>query len=74
MHRMFCVLLSVVLFINANAQQMQRISKTVLQDKIKGGWAGQTIGVTFGGPYEFQFQGTFIGEYQPIYMEDSGMI
>ncbi len=31
-----------------------------------GGWAGQTIGVTFGGPYEFQFNGTFIGDYQPL--------
>ncbi|PWU03916.1 MAG: hypothetical protein C5B52_02495, partial [Bacteroidetes bacterium] len=42
------------------------ISKQKLQDKIKGGWAGQTIGVTFGGPMEFRFQGTFIGDYQPI--------
>lgn len=42
------------------------ISKQQLQDKIKGGWAGQTIGVTFGGPYEFQFNGTFIGDYQPL--------
>ena len=42
------------------------ISKATLQDKIRGGWAGQTIGVTFGGPYEFQFNGTFIGDYQPL--------
>jgi len=27
-----------------------KISSAVLKDKIKGGWAGQTIGVTFGGP------------------------
>jgi hypothetical protein len=33
------------------AQQKTLIlSKTQLKDKIKGGWAGQTIGVTFGGP------------------------
>lgn len=37
-----------------------------LLDKIKGGWAGQTIGVTFGGPVEFRFNGTFIGDYQPL--------
>lgn len=43
-----------------------KISKEVLQDKIKGGWAGQTIGVTFGGPYEFRFNGTFIGDYQTL--------
>ena len=27
------------------------LSKEALKDKIKGGWAGQTVGVTFGGPY-----------------------
>ncbi len=41
-----------------------------LENKIKGGWAGQTIGVTFGGPYEFRFQGTFIGDYQPLLWYD----
>ncbi|PWT74374.1 MAG: hypothetical protein C5B59_11315 [Bacteroidetes bacterium] len=47
-----------------------QISKAKLEDKIKGGWAGQTIGVTFGGPYEFRFQGTFIGDYQPLLWYD----
>ena len=42
------------------------LSKQHLKDKIKGGWAGQVIGVTFGGPYEFRFQGTFIGDYQSL--------
>lgn len=42
------------------------ITKAQLKDKIRGGWAGQTIGVTFGGPYEFQFNGTMIGDYQPL--------
>lgn len=37
-----------------------------LKDKIRGGWAGQTIGCTFGGPTEFRFKGTFIPDYQPI--------
>src|SRR5688572_23200638 len=46
------------------------ITKKKLQDKIMGGWAGQTIGVTFGGPYEFRFQGTFIGDYQPLLWYD----
>ena len=46
------------------------LTKQQLQDKIKGGWAGQTIGVTFGGPYEFRFQGTFIGDYQPLLWYD----
>lgn len=63
------LILSLVLIIalqNLHAQQTITISKDVLKDKIKGGWAGQTIGVTFGGPYEFHFQGTFIGDYQQL--------
>ncbi|MBS1947855.1 MAG: ADP-ribosylglycohydrolase family protein [Bacteroidetes bacterium] len=46
------------------------LAKEQLKDKIMGGWAGQTIGVTFGGPYEFRFQGTFIGDYQPLVWYD----
>jgi hypothetical protein len=42
----------------------------VLKDKIKGGWAGQTIGVTYGGPMEFRFNGTMIQEYIPIQWYD----
>jgi len=42
------------------------LSKAVLKDKIKGGWAGQTIGVTFGGPIEFRFCGTMVQDYQTI--------
>src|SRR3954464_13154663 len=52
------------------AQQTITISNEVLKDKIKGGWAGQTIGVTFGGPYEFKYNGTFIQDYQPLYWDD----
>jgi hypothetical protein len=43
-----------------------KLPLATLRDKIKGGWAGQTIGCTFGGPTEFRFQGTFIPDYQPI--------
>ncbi|MGN6299002.1 MAG: ADP-ribosylglycohydrolase family protein [Ginsengibacter sp.] len=42
------------------------LTKEQLRDKIMGGWAGQTIGVTFGGPYEFRFNGTFIQDYEPL--------
>ncbi|GAB4027800.1 ADP-ribosylglycohydrolase family protein [Spirosoma koreense] len=42
------------------------LSKTALQNKIKGGWAGQVIGCTFGGPTEFRFNGTMLNDYQPI--------
>jgi len=42
------------------------LTKDQLLDKIKGGWAGQTIGVTFGSYTEFKYQGTFIQDYQSI--------
>uniref|UniRef100_UPI00356735A5 ADP-ribosylglycohydrolase family protein n=1 Tax=Mariniphaga sediminis TaxID=1628158 RepID=UPI00356735A5 len=42
------------------------ISKAVLEDKIKGGWAGQVIGCTFGGPTEFKWLGTMIDDDVPI--------
>jgi hypothetical protein len=41
-----------------------------LKDKIKGGWAGQTIGCTYGGPTEFKFKGTMIQDYQDIIWYD----
>src|SRR4249919_2343823 len=59
------MLLSTILF-----AQTITLTKEVLQDKIKGGRAGQTIGVTFGGPYEFRFNGTFIGDYQKLLWND----
>ncbi len=46
--------------------QTLKISKDELKDKIKGAWATQVIGVTFGGPTEFRYRGTFIPDYQPI--------
>ena len=49
------------------------ISKTVLQEKIKGGWAGQVIGCTYGGPTEFQWLGTMIGDHVPIEWDETKM-
>lgn len=39
-------------------------------DKIKGGWAGKTIGCTYGGPTEFVYRGTWIQDYTPIQWPD----
>jgi hypothetical protein len=50
----------------ALAARTINISKDVLRDKIRGGWAGKVIGCTYGGPTEFRFQGTFIQDYQPL--------
>ena len=49
------------------------ITKTVLQEKIKGGWAGQVIGCTYGGPTEFQWLGTMIGDHVPIEWDETKM-
>jgi len=46
------------------------LTKAQLMDKIKGGWAGQTIGCTYGGPTEFRFNGTMIQDYTPIEWPD----
>jgi hypothetical protein len=35
----------------------QRLSLEELENKIRGGWAGQMIGVTYGAPTEFRFLG-----------------
>ena len=69
----FCYLFTFAFTIVANSQdagKMITLTKAQLKDKIMGGWAGQTIGVTFGGPYEFQFNGTMIGDYQPLHWSD----
>jgi hypothetical protein len=39
---------------------MRRLTRAALEDKIRGGWAGQMIGVSFGAPTEFQSNGKLI--------------
>jgi hypothetical protein len=41
-------------------RQMRRLSRQQLEDKIRGGWAGQMIGVSFGAPTEFKSNGRII--------------
>jgi hypothetical protein len=38
----------------ASASAERRLARTVLEDKIRGGWAGQMIGVAYGAPTEFR--------------------
>jgi len=49
------------------------LSKEELMDKIKGAWAAQTIGVTFGSPVEFRYNSTMIQDYQQLEWYD-GML
>jgi len=49
-----------------DTSSMISMDQQVLRDKIKGGWVGQVIGCTYGGPTEFRYCGTMIQEYTPI--------
>ncbi|MDX2197055.1 MAG: ADP-ribosylglycohydrolase family protein [Cytophagales bacterium] len=57
------ILLSIALMISCNNEKKIvnlntfTLSKSDILDKIKGGWAGQTIGVCFGQPTEFSYYG-----------------
>ena len=55
---------------NQSLPETVTISSEMLMDKIKGGWAGQTIGCTYGGPTEFKYNGTMIQDYIPIDWSD----
>lgn len=50
------------------------LTEAALRDKIRGGWAAQTIGVTFGGPTEFRYNGTFIQDYTPLRWYDGYLL
>ena len=41
---------------------MAEIELAILKDKIRGGWAGQMIGVSYGAPTEFRHLGRIIPE------------
>ncbi|MHB1305581.1 MAG: ADP-ribosylglycohydrolase family protein [Limisphaerales bacterium] len=45
------------------AAETRRLSRAELLDKIRGGWAGQMIGVAYGAPTEFKSNGK-IGEWE----------
>ena len=45
---------------NSARKEPRRITRQVLEDKIRGGWAGQMIGVSYGAPTEFRSEGKII--------------
>ncbi|MGM9797448.1 MAG: ADP-ribosylglycohydrolase family protein [Parabacteroides sp.] len=57
---------------NSSGQSEQvTMSKATLLDKIKGGWAGQVIGCTYGGPTEFRWNGQMIPDSCQIVWDDT---
>ena len=67
----FCALLLATFFAGCGTTE-EKIPETAtltrqqLADKIKGGWAGQTIGCTYGAPTEFHYQGSMMQDYLPL--------
>jgi len=55
---MTAVLLALGSAVPAQGQDTREITMSALEDKIKGGLAGQMAGVSYGAPTEFQAQGT----------------
>lgn len=55
---------------NESIPDQYTITKNQLLDKIKGGWAGQALGCTYGGVTEFIYRGTMMQDYIPIKWED----
>ena len=62
------ILYLIILCVVATTMQARRVtlSRATLLDKIKGGWAGQTIGCAYGGPTEFCYRGVTIPESTAI--------
>ena len=60
--RLFSVFLSFAGLLSCTPSGLDRIPLSQLQDRIKGGWAGQMIGVSYGLPTEFQFNNQIIPE------------
>jgi hypothetical protein len=65
---MKAVLASLVLFsigvvaspVQAQPRGVRRLSRASFEDKVRGGWAGQMIGVAYGAPTEFKSNGKII--------------
>jgi hypothetical protein len=72
----YAFITAILLVLAVSCKQKEKAKKTSLteniftpeqlKDKIKGGWAGQTIGVVYGAPVEFKYQGSLIPDYQNI--------
>ncbi len=72
-------LILMVIFFSCQSNQHDQsgdyfsMSTQDLQDKIKGGWALQTIGVTYGGPTEFRYRKQIIPDSVKIQWSDTMM-
>ena len=54
---LFTVFTSTLFIIGCQTEEYKIISEDELRNKIAGGWAGKMIGVSYGGPTEFKYNG-----------------
>ncbi len=66
--RFLLLVFAIVIFAmsGGSAAKTVRIPLDDLQDKIKGAWAAQVIGCTFGALTEFKYNGSIMSDYHPI--------
>ena len=51
---------------SSTSQETVTMPTATLRDKIKGAWAAQTVGVTYGFPVEFRFNSARVPEEREI--------
>lgn len=73
-HLIAAALLLAIAATEINAAATIELKDSVIRDKIKGGWVGQVVGCTYGGPTEFEWNSTFIQDYVPIVWNDTRML
>ena len=66
MYKLILLFLSSFVFFSCtqSPQEMRRIKVSDYVDKMKAGWVGQMVGVGWGGPTEFKWQGEIIPEHE----------
>jgi len=69
----FCFLLPLLFYGTLQAATVT-VEAEVIRDKIKGGWVGQVVGCTYGGPTEFVWLGTWIQDYVPLRWDENLML
>ena len=60
-----------LVLIACSDENYHRLDKDVLKDKIRGAWAAQTVGVTYGGPTEFRYNKNYIPDSVEIIWTDT---
>ena len=76
LHKLFrsaLVLALLLLSATSISARTVKISSATLLDKLKGGWAGQTIGCTYGGPVEFRYNGRYIPDSVALHWDDGSI-